>query len=356
MFESEDVAYPVSAGFIDFLAFWLERGEFDGQQWADQTKETLKSRFELRFSANMRLQRLIMNESAQRLLERARALADSVKSGNQTYLRELHRTNQFMVIVGAPRTGGSYLTAELFSSLGYEPSAVPTLIAHDGFPEAEPFDVQQWCSRLPTQIATLGEYLTATEVFFDSQRLRPKRIIPKKATKLVYSNGLLQMAFGRSAKYFVTVRNPLASCISTYEKSGGLPEDGRFSVRSAIERWILRDNLLSGKSRRSIMSSDYFDVYLNYWEQFYIRLAMSALAASRLEIVPFGKQPMETTARRFHDEFSSRRAPSVFITSDGAVNRHPLWEKKAKEAIERVAIVWGLMGLRMPVAELLLCT
>ncbi|HEX7380958.1 MAG TPA: hypothetical protein VF265_02265, partial [Nevskiaceae bacterium] len=54
-------------------------------------------------------------------------------------------------------------------------------------------------------------------------------LVPKKMHRLAYWAGSLKMRLGPGrAGYLVTVRYPLPSCISVYEKSGGLPPDGLF--------------------------------------------------------------------------------------------------------------------------------
>ena len=81
--------------------------------------------------------------------------------------------------------------------------------------------------------------------------------------------------------YVVTLRHPIPAAISTYEKSTGLPGNGRFSVRGNIENWAHRDVLATGEDPEEIFKRDYFDVYLRYWEQYHYHLALSGLFAGR---------------------------------------------------------------------------
>jgi len=77
------------------------------------------------------------------------------------------------------------------------------------------------------------------------------------------------------------LRHPVAAAISTYEKSTGLPEDGKFKVRGNIEEWARRDNIFTGEDPEGIFRRDYFDVYLRYWEQYHYNLALTGFSASR---------------------------------------------------------------------------
>jgi hypothetical protein len=64
-------------------------------------------------------------------------------------------------------------------------------------------------------------------------------VVPKKFTKAVYNFPLIKELLGSLSEYIMTLRHPLSIIQSTLDKRGGLPEDGKFKVRSVIERWAM---------------------------------------------------------------------------------------------------------------------
>ena len=178
--------------------------------------------------------------------------------------------------------------------------------------------------------------------------------MPKKLTKSTYAGGFFHRVLGTSVENILTMRHPVASCISTYEKSGGLPEDGRFAVRGNIEEWVRRDLVYTGTDPDEVLQMDYFDAYLRYWEQFHYYVATTGLSANRLaRVVPYGEERMMELARDFYYRFGGRNPqPENFEVFDRR-DRHPEWLAKGNSAVERVHEVWCRVGLDFPLEEVL---
>ncbi len=197
-----------------------------------------------------------------------------------------------------------------------------------------------------------GEYIAMLELFFGKKQAS-RILVPKKLTKAIYASGFFKQILGRDAEFVVTIRHPVACCISTYEKSGGLPPGGAFAERSTIEHWIRRDLLNVGTSREELATLDYFSAYLRYWEQYYTALGLSGLVRNaRTTVIGFGAARMQELAALWHGRLASGRAPANFMTRAGLQDRHPQWMQRSLEAVERVANLWRLMGIPFPVSEL----
>jgi hypothetical protein len=349
---------PVSPVFIDFVARWLDKSGFSNERWHDQRSEALSnSRAGMRSKARWRFERIMSDETAQATLENVYQGFHDLAAGCSDTLERIHKRYQFLAVVGIPRTGGSYLTAELFSALGYNPAIVPAAIAHDGFPEAQPVSISDGKNAWMTTMMSISEYMGLVELFFSTGDSAEQVHVPKKLTKAVYAGSVFNAVLGNSAEYFVTIRHPIAACISTYEKSGGFPSDGRFKARSTMEKWIKRDLLHTGVAPGEFEEMSYFTAYSRYWEQYYINLAMSGLTTGRKRtVIPFSQRCVDETVRLWHDRFGSDRKPSEFVSSSRLDERHPQWIKRGDEALERVAAVWGLVGLPFPSAELAQCS
>jgi hypothetical protein len=346
---------PLSPVFIDFLARWLDNCGFADEAWFDQRSETLSTSMSLmRDTARFRLERLLTDAAAQAAIEAAYRRFYDLALNCSCTLDGTHERYRFIAVVGAPRTGGSYLTGELFCALGYEPTHIPAAVAHDGFPEARP-NSQGDNAWINTLLST-SQYLTILDLYFSDRDGTGPHTVPKKLTKSVYAGSFFNTLLGENAQYLITIRHPIASCISMYEKSGGWPTNGLFRARSAMERWIRRDLLFMGVTAEELADMEYFSAYVRYWEQYYINLAMSGLTANRSRsVVPFGKRNMEEIAQLQHHRLGSTRAVTEFVAPEPAYSKHPQWVGRAEEAMQRVAAVWSLVGLPFPTAELRLC-
>ena len=220
------------------------------------------------------------------------------------------------------------------------------MIAHDGFPEAGPFRFDAGHNSWTTSLATMAEFLTMVEIWFGSAKTHMgKIVVPKKLLKGSYAGGFFHHVLGEAVDHIFTVRHPVTSAISTYEKSGGLPDNARFAVRGNIEEWIRRDLAYTGLDA---LKMDYFDAYLRYWEQYHYYVATTGLSANRnIEIVPYGAEHMTALARRWHNRFESGLEPGEFKVFDKR-ERHPEQMKLAEPVVKRVAAVWERVGLAFP--------
>lgn len=348
-----DVELPISPAMIEFLDRRIS-GKPHEASWADQLSETLvPTEAERRFQfAQSVADKVLQHPLGQQAIYRAYDLLTAITIGSMQKLRAIQERYRFICVIGCPRHGGSYLIKELFLALGHDPDRVPNEVAHDGFPNLTPFALDERYNAYTAMNQQMAEYLTMVEIYFAKSRTENGyTIVPKKATKAVYQGALFSAVLGPKTEYIITLRHPVAACISTYEKSNGLPLDGRFDVRGNIEEWAKRDAMWQGMSEGEILRSDYFDLYLRYWEHYHYNLALTGLAANKnWTIVPYGKERMMDYARKFHERFGSKAAPAEFKVFDKR-SRHPEWNAKAPAAIARVAQVWKSAGLTFPVDE-----
>ncbi len=352
-----DKEFPVSAAFIEFLHRHINEQRTE-TSWHDQLSEVLvPADAEKKREVAQAVAESVMQDAAgQKAIYRSYELLTAILTGVPDRLRFLRERYRFICVVGCPRHGGSYLVKQLFLAIGIDPDTVPNVIAHDGFPDASPFEFKDQHNSLTTMIQNMAEYLAMVEVFFANSRLFDNRVVvPKKATKAAYQGGFFAAVLGPDTEYVITLRHPVAACISTYEKSTGFPEDGRFRVRGNIEEWAWRDNIFTGEDPEAIFRRDYFDVYLRYWEQYHCNLALTGLGASRnWSVVAYGRERMMQIAQKYYTRFRSKTAPEAFKEFDYR-GRHPDWERKAEQAVRRVAALWRGVGREFPVDEIMEC-
>lgn len=350
-----DKELPISPAMIEFLDHHIN-GKAQEATWSDQLSETLvPTEAQQRYQyAQSVADKVLQDPLGQQAIFRAYDLLTAISIGSLHKLKEMHERYRFICVVGCPRHGGSYLTRELFTALGLDADRVPNVIAHDGFPNLVPFALDEQFNAHTAMTQQMAEYLAMVEVYFaKSRRVNGYTIVPKKATKAAYQGAFFNSVLGKGTEYIITVRHPVAACISTYEKSTGLPLDGRFHVRGNIEEWVKRDLTWLGSDEGSLLRSDYFDVYLRYWERYHHSLALSGLSANKnATVVAYGKERFSALARRLHERFGSAAAPGDFKVFDKR-SRHPEWNGRAEEAIARIDRLWKSVGLVFPVDEVM---
>lgn len=351
-----DRELPVSPAFIGFLHRYIARKEPE-VTWHDQVSEELivPASFEeaVKQTAAVAAQ-VLQHPVGRQAIYRSYELLTAFLTGRPEKLRALHEGHRFICVVGCPRHGGTYLVKQLFVALGMDPARVPNALAHDGFPAAAPFRFQQGYNAFTTLMQQMAEYLAMVEVFFaDSRRIDGLIVVPKKATKAVYHGAFFTAALGPNTEYVITLRHPVSACISTYEKSTGLPRDGKFRVRSNIEEWAQRDIEFTGADPRMLFEQDYFDVYLRYWEQYHCNLALTGLFAHRnRSVVAYGSERMRSFAQDWMERFAAHGVAEDFKIFDYR-SRHRAWETKAEAAIRRVASTWESVGVAFPLEEVM---
>jgi hypothetical protein len=347
-FRLTDQHLPVSPILIDFLYQFLNKSGRNNN-WHDQLNESLHNEAQsIRYQADKRMLEVMQNKIAQKTVNRSYDLLFSILFGLTERLETIHKDLRFILIVGCPRSGGSYLTKHLFQSLGWSVERVPGVIAHDGFPDPVPFSLLKRNNAHTTLARHMAEYIAMAELFFADDKCHDgKIIVPKKATKAAYYGAFFNAALGKDTELIITLRHPLSSCISTYEKSGGFPDNGKFQVRSNIESWVKRDiQFFTGKELST--EDDYFDCYLKYWEYFHNSLAFSGLLANpNITFVPYCGESMMGAARMFYDRLNVDAQIDEFKVFNKDYIR-PEWREKGDLAVMRVTEVWGNIGHKFP--------
>src|SRR5450631_31404 len=351
-----DSHMPPSEQFLEFIDSWLTGVEFNGATWAtygQEQPERLGRRLSPSRMHELR-QRIADSDAGMRYVGRAYELFVALLIGDIDAIRAVQQRFRFVLVVGAPRSGGKYLTKELFRALGHVPSRVPAVLAHDGFPEAAPWRFDRSGTTWIESLHTMAEYLAMVELFFAAaDRHEDHIVVPKKATKAAYAPGLFQSVLGAGAEGVITIRHPVPSCISTFESAGGLPADHRFVPRGSLERLWARDLMSAGFSAREVDDMDYFEAYLRYWEDYHVRLAMSGSNITHhYRAVAYGAERFMREARRNADRFGSLGTDVEEFHVHDRRDRHPEWITRADAALRRVGDQWTRVGMAFPFDEI----
>lgn len=349
-----DSQFPVSPVFIEFLHYHFTGKDYN-YKWDDQLNENLSSAaYNTQSTANSALNLLIQNPEARDAIMRSYQYMISLLIGDLKLLREFQNKYKFICTLGVPRTGGSYLTKQLYNSLGLAEKKVPSSIAHDGFPSCVPFKLADSYNSYTNMLKHLSEFMVMVEMYCKNFPIHENRIIvPKKSFRMSQYAALFNEIFGKLSEYIITIRHPISACISSYEKSGGFPEDGQFTVRSNIEDIIRQDLEFIGYDEKIIRKTNYIDVYVLYWEYYYSHVFLTGLMRNKnIRVVPFEKESMHGMANSYFARFNSCSRPDEFYVKNYQ-DLHSAYRKKSENAIRRVSHTWALVGMDFPTAQIL---
>lgn len=348
-----DQQLPVSPAFVDFLYRRIHARPAEAT-WQDQVTEVLvPGEFGKRLKhARGVAEEVLAHPLGQRVIYRAYELFTALLTGDEAKLKAFHDRFRFILVVGCPRHGGTYLTKQLFRAVGLDPDHVPNVIAHDGFPDGAPFAFGDRYNSHTNMLQQTAEYLAMVEEYFGTQSAAGKIAVPKKATKAAYQGGFFRTVFGPDAEYIITLRHPLAACISTYEKSGGLASNGLFQTRSNIEEWVQRDLIAGGIQAERVTAMDYFEAYARYWTFYHQQLAISGLAREqKWTVVPYGRERLMGLAQALAGRLGSG-GPVEDFHAGHKLERHPAWAERAELALQQLCTLWRQQGLEFPLEAL----
>ena len=351
-----DADLPSSAVFVDFLYCDLTGEPFYVGSWHAQEEESL-SQFEGRFEGLKEKTRLVIaNPQGRRRIRQSRAYFKEMLTGCPRTIKALQRYRYYLVM-GIPRSGGTYLTKQLFRAAGLDYKKVPAALAHDGFPNLGTAGVlEQGDSFSAYGLLQLAEYLTMVDIYFGKSGHTGERrpiVVPKKFTSGVYGFPLIRAVLGEAAQYIITLRHPLSMIQSILDKSGGMPDGNVFALRSAVERWALDEWLRWGAQEDQVKGMSYVDVFLGYWKRYHFRVAMNAIpTVAGTRILIHDAANMKRAARKFYGAFGSSLDPEPFKQA-ATPGFAPEDRRKSDVAVRQVAHFWQSLGIAFPLKAVL---
>jgi len=345
-----DQDLPASPAFIEFLYSTLTGEDFYAGEWFRQEDESLASNKDRFVDITAMASYVSDHPEGKKALVRSYRFFKELLTGNVKTLQVLAKY-RFFFIIGIPRTGGTYLTKQLFRASGIDYTQVQNALAHDGFPHMANLTFKDSGNIHTNGLLQLGEYLTMVDMYFSqhsSLTFNGGTVVPKKFTKAVYNFDLIRTLFGVSAEYIVTLRHPLSVCRSILDKSGGMPEDGLFAVRSAIERWAHDDWIYRGKTTEDLRKMEYVEVVLGYWKRFQFQIATSGIPGMpTTSIVPYGEEWMTGLVKEQYSKFNLKMEPEAFKVAD-PWSFDDRYVEMASKVMDEVEMFWGSLGYAFP--------
>jgi hypothetical protein len=275
--------------------------EVETRNWYDQHKETSFFRAKKECKEHQ-------DQLATELTEKGGEKLDTmIKAVYTTYRRlvlgkldEIPSLDKIapIFVVGLPRSGGTYITKQLFKAVGIDYKTVSYTLGHDGMPSPEPVTYSEdingdivnsrtmFYLRLSEFIVMATDfYLNRDEAVYNGDRV----VFPKKLCNLIYDYNMFKHIFPH-ASYIVTYRNPRGFLGSMMDKSGVEDPTSEFRIKIAIERWAEELLLAKGHELTNENSFQYYQIMVNYHKHYYQELARSGILSNPNTIIAeFGK-------------------------------------------------------------------
>lgn len=213
------------------------------------------------------------------------------------FVHEQFAKQKFIFILGAVRSGGTYLYAELNKAYGIDYLEKCESMVHDAFPH---YDLCYHYQSPPQFSALLFEL--AQFLLWAKRECSQDPVIIQKRTAYAHCLPLLDKLFGEKGQYLVTVRHPYAVAKS-YEKLV-------FGEAPKFWQEMLGDNFLLDYE-----SLDYSYKVLYYWKKIYEDVLMNYLSHQKCKFLFFGD--FQNYLRE--EAFASHYQPEAFLTHPTSV-------------------------------------
>lgn len=197
------------------------------------------------------------------------------------YLRKYLGNREFKLILGAMRTGGTYLYKEISEIHGQKWDKLNLEMTHDGIPHYVALSNWNRAEIFNFLLFDMAQYFVWVKREIDSSVVVQKRIAYVHA--LPFLNGL----FGDTAEYIVTIRHPVPLAYSFARIMGQDLKNGDNETPEGWERLITESgDWMSDKVWDEL---NYFQKTLLFWGSYYSDVATSSAFSQRITVVRFGE-------------------------------------------------------------------
>lgn len=287
--------FPISKAFLIFLA--KEFGgatEYDDTiYWGDQHLETNQPPLNTQNLNNV-ISSIKDKDVVKFLINKAHHIAGNLLISNKELIDSLQNNYKFYLIVSPPRSGGTYITKNLYKSLGINPKLLPSFFGHDGFPSVN----QEWYKKnsngyinfVQSTVWQFSEWLTMADYYLpkiiDNSG---KRVIIIKIIKSHNNLNFFRSLLGGNACFILNKRSIIDLYFSVIDKAGGIDNnDISTNPRNNIESWIINE-YLSQKHNVNNIKESYIEILGRYYYSFYMRILSGGFRNGDNKIVNYDK-------------------------------------------------------------------
>ena len=301
-----DTELPLSYDYVQFMHNKMLESEADIHDWYNQHKETNHCLLDKdRINRQDKLAKDLIEkepEATTEMITLVYSLFRKLVLGNLEAIKVIDKIAPVFV-VGLPRSGGTYVTKQLYKGLHIDYKQVSSALGHDGMPGVPEFTYDigkqgEVVNRRTHSYLSIAEFIIMASDYYshlpNAWYADGRLVFPKKLCNLIYDYNLFKYVFPH-AKYIVTYRSPLGFLGSIMDKAKKKDPLSPFSVDLVIEQWA--DSLVHSSNYVLEKESDaqYYKIMLEYHRLYYQRLAASGILSDpSVSIVEFGPKMKRT--------------------------------------------------------------
>lgn len=302
-FTLNDSAYPPSGAFLDFVVSYLQRKPYCDTDWLDQVSEGFTSgNLHVDKQASRNACIVMSSDAGREIIGLLYNVLGWILAHDTRRLKQFFHSVKFVYIVGAPRTGGTFLLNRLSQhyamKCGYQSSHLPAFVVHDGSPGIYPSVSLPAVDVLARNVMQLAEFCVAVKLFYDL----PKKsvVCVKKMLRYAFAGDFLDSVLGFPEITYVTVRHPCSISASVLDKCGIRSDSHHpavFKIRCAIDQLVYDTLRGRGDQPAYIFSLTHAAAYVAFWGLFYTSLCSSLGYSRCFQFVKFGPDLAALPAR-----------------------------------------------------------
>lgn len=212
--------------------------------------------------------------------ETVKVMEGLLKDGRK-YLFNYLGKREFKLVLGAMRTGGTYLYKEISNIHGQKWDTLNLEMTHDSIPQYGALADWNRVEVFNHLLFEMAQYFVWVKREIDSPVVVQKRIAYAHA--LPFLNGL----FGDSVEYILTIRHPIPLAYSFARVTNQNLEKGDSETPALWRRLVA-----NGGNKMSVSEWDslsYFQKTLFYWGRYYSDVASASAFSQRVHVVRFGE-------------------------------------------------------------------
>jgi hypothetical protein len=251
---------------------------------------------------------------------------------------------KFKFIIGAMRTGGTYLYKELCQVYGQPWSSLNLEMTHDSIPSYNCLSFNHYPNSFLVLIFEMAQF------FVWVKREIPGDIVVQKRIAYAHALPFLNALLGKNAEYILTLRHPVPLGYSFAKLEGQDPWSPNCKEPPGWYGLVTSGGKQMTKAQWHKLS--YFKKVLLYWERYYMDVAEAGPFKDNLSLVQFGK-PTENFIRQ---RSRTCRQKEVFIEPFQAQEKELAGELTMDEIESTMASVrerWNSHGLSLPEMNLM---
>lgn len=325
-------------GGVDPKLEWQVRGisAHDINQELKQSLEAQKHQALVNFAKDSKTR-----AAAQRFTDESSHVMEGLLTQGRGFIKKYLGSRKFKFVLGAMRTGGTFLYKELCEVHGQQWDSLSLDMSHDSIPEYGHLAYWKRSNAILPLLFDMAQFFVWVKRELESDIVLQKRIA------YVFALPFLQELFSDSAEYFLTVRHPLPLAYSFAKVMGEDPHSSNVQEPAAWYSLVKENDKDLSRERWNTLS--YFDKALAFWREYHLPAASSREAVGNIHVVTYGE-----SFNQFLDLYREKHgnpANSGYLKFSARALQGEMDPSALDETFATVKQAWSAVGLKFETPE-----